>query len=67
MENLFLERGGTGRNNDFWKGLRHWDVMVLIETWGGTRMRESGRKIAERIQVVKEMGGEAKREELKGG
>lgn len=41
--------------------------MVLIETWGGTRMRESGRKIVERIQIVKEMGGEAKREELKGG
>lgn len=25
--------GLAGKDDDFWKGLRHWDVMVLIGTW----------------------------------
>lgn len=61
MENFVLERGGTGRERRrFLEGLETLGCNGTDrDMGGGTRMGESGRKIAKRIQVVKEMGGEA--------
>lgn len=33
MEGSFLECGINNKDSSFWRGLRDWDVMVLLETW----------------------------------
>lgn len=57
------------KDKDFWKGLKGWDVVVLVETWvdrkGWERMREKlPRELKWEIQLAKKEG---KRRRPKGG
>lgn len=51
--------GLAGKDDDFWKGQRDWDISTVRDVCGGKRMGKSEGEIAEGIQVVREMSGEA--------
>lgn len=59
---MFWNVAGLGKKDEnFWKGLKGWDVMVLVEMGGWEGMGEDEREVAEGIQMesaVSKKGGE---------